>query len=203
VKRGTLDLSDFTLEIEYTVRLAEVEPDDLLETIFVQVVESIHDPDEHRDEPITNTVGYARLYYADWDRIDVGATKFDVFDAKSSTMSEIYTAIYMDEDATVRRAIGQQVYKSILVLDELKISPSHRGQGLGSHVMQRVMDVLGRRSGIIAVKPFPIEFDRSRTEGSLRDSPEYIKELKRVERFYRRLGFRRVPKTQIMYYLPL
>lgn len=200
--RNSLDLTDYTVSIHHEVHLASKTPDQFLETIHVKVLHSIYDPDEHGDELVVTQAGYVRLYYVDWERSDVedwGITEFDVFDDRSALLSEMYLAIYRDRHANVRRSIGRPTYRSILIVDELRIASDYRGRGLGTCVMDRVLDILGRRAGIVAVKPFPIEYVRTSGEGNLRDDPAYIKELRSVERFYRRLGFRRVPKSRVMY----
>lgn len=195
----SIRLEDYALEICHSVNLGDVEPDSMLEQVDVTIKHTVWDDESDESEVIS--VGSARLYYVDWERVQ-GYIPFDVFDAKSQLLHEIYNALYKDLYATPRRPLGPVLYNSVLILDELRITPNHRGCGLGTHVVQSFIGVLGRRAGIFALKPFPIDFKSEDPAAVTSRSLLYRKELERVERFYRRVGFRKVPRTKIMYLIP-
>lgn len=198
--RVRANLEEYSIDFHHTLHLGPIEPDDFLEKIWATVTHTTLN-DETADL-VEKAVGEAILYYADWDRYGWEDTPLEVFDRHSGDLSAIYSALYRDQHATIRKALGPLYFESVLVISHLRIVPEHRSNGLGSAVLRSLIDVLGRRAGIIAVQPHPIDLAREVGARVVKEHPDFARELKRVERFYRRAGFRRVPGKTVMYLLP-
>jgi hypothetical protein len=46
----------------------------------------------------------------------------------------------------------------LLVLNRIDIVPTFRGRGLGLLVVSRTIDIFGENCGLVAMKPFPLQF---------------------------------------------
>lgn len=137
---------------------------------------------------------------------------FDVFDTFSATAAyfELYTP-NMDFKPKVVRALGgdDRWGPGMLILDRLEILPAYRGQAIGLRVLRWLCLQFSMGCGIIAMKPFPLQFEGGvPAKNKQKDSFQTLRldtfssnlsvATKKLRRYYGRLGFVSVPRTPFM-----
>jgi hypothetical protein len=164
-------------------------------------------------------IGSFSLRFLDLGRaLNERVSYFDVFDTYQSTM-DIFEALYDLESGELRRevaklAFGQdcQFNEGLLVLDRLEILPKHRGHLAGLRVMKALIHQFRAGSGLVVLKPFPLQFEADEgptvgvTSASLPRADLHLNDFTRSERvarsklkkYYGRLGFVPVPRTDYM-----
>ena len=158
-------------------------------------------------------VGKFRLYYVDVERaINEEMPIFDIFD------TYCHTAGYFDpifgsnspefSDRLLKLLNYDVLYRNILILDRLEILPKYRGNGLGLNIMRHMMNRFGPGTGVVTLKPFPLQFEPESTR--IEDEKWYndlgLSQLPKDERvatkklfnYYSRLGFLRIGLTPFM-----
>lgn len=91
--------------------------------------------------------------------------------------------------------------KNVLLLEDFHVEPDWRGQGLGTKIVQYVLNLnetyCGKEELYLFVRPRPDPREYSRLLGLLRgaDVPVYHQITRRAEAFWRAQGFRRVAKS--------
>jgi len=75
----------------------------------------------------------------------------------------------------------RQHCECLVYIDEVIVEPSHRGQGVGTQLFQRMSESIDLEYCVIGLKAFPI----SQQPGA----PRSAQEIDRVKQFYGRLGF--------------
>lgn len=141
---------------------------------------------------------------------------FDVFDCSPDTMG--YYDVLFDRDLELRPEVNRLLYgdeygqwdPNTLILHRLAIERAYRGRGYGLQALQALIEEFRVGIGIIAMKPFPLQFEggiRYRTERKQEEVAKYEldalgkdfrKARSKLRRYYRRLGFKLVPKTEYM-----
>lgn len=159
-------------------------------------------------------IGKFNLFYLDvgammYDGIDMSA--FDVLDTQSKT-SDYYGVIYgecePDFSEAVNALFGSVEQCNLLILDRLEILPGHRGNGVGLLVMRELIRRFGRGAGVVAIKPFPLQFEARSSPDKLNEWDKSMKfdELpreeknctKKLQQYYGRLGFKRLGRSPFM-----
>lgn len=138
----------------------------------------------------------------------------DVFDSTQVTLG-YFEDLYDYDELTFRQEItdaacpgGHLWSPNLLILDRLIIEPKWRGKGRGLVALRGLIQLLRPGAGLIAMKPFPLQ-----NEAHFMDA-DGASERKRLRlddfpsrhrvataalcRYYGRLGFKRVPKTDYM-----
>jgi hypothetical protein len=136
---------------------------------------------------------------------------FDVFDCSSRTVD--YFSLY-DEDMDYLPKVvkvlrgGERWSPNMLILDRLEILPEHRGKRYGLHALRWMQFHFGTGCGIVAMKPYPLQFEgRTRHEsnqeafakmklGEFTDKKEAA--FRKLRSYYRQAGFVRVQGTEFM-----
>lgn len=140
-----------------------------------------------------------------------GCDIFDVFDSEGGAMScyeNLYESDTEDFNEKTRDVAFGGDYPwnpNILILDYLLVRPEFRGKGLGLHTIRALIQRLRQGVGLVALKPFPLQFEIGAVE-----SPEYRKKglhlfrlaeeqaRRKLLEHYALLGFREVPDTGYM-----
>lgn len=140
-----------------------------------------------------------------------GCDIFDVFDSEGGAMScyeNLYESDTEDFNEKTRDVAFGGDYPwnpNLLLLDRLVIYPEFRGKGLGLHAIRALIQRLRQGVGLVALKPFPLQFEVKASESTgyrkkglhLFSLPEAEARRKLVEH-YAKLGFREVPDTEFM-----
>jgi hypothetical protein len=158
-------------------------------------------------------IGKFRLYYVDIgsafnDKVSV----HDVFDTYAQTF-EIYEALFeadsIEPRERVQRLLEYEVDGlNVLILDRLEILPAFRGSQLGLAVMRAIIQRFSAGVGLVAIKPFPLQFEHEPTDQGEREwrAELGLADLPRVQRvataklcaYYKKLGFLRLRGTPFM-----
>ncbi|MEX0959100.1 MAG: hypothetical protein WDZ63_07415 [Burkholderiales bacterium] len=143
-----------------------------------------------------------------------GESVFDVFDSDetcSGYLEALYDLETDDFKPRVSRLASGDDYlwnPNLLILDRLMVYPRYRGSGLGLLALHGIMLRLRAAAGLIAMKPFPLQFQEKflgnhdpgeleRLGLNLFNVPRENARSK-LRRYYAKLGFRRVPGTEYM-----
>ncbi len=166
--------------------------------------------DESEQETL---VGKFRLYYADVDSaMEEGFDTFEVLDSYSHTL-EYHDLIYESNGTELSEKLQKELNYDVfgcnlLMLDRLEILPQYRGQYLGLIIMRRLIQRFSSGAGVIAIKPFPLQFEH---KPSSEEEHRWRKELKlsilsknegyatqKLQKYYSKLGFIKMKGTPFM-----
>jgi len=123
---------------------------------------------EMDDDESDILVGKFRQYYVDIaSAINAGYTDvFDIFDAHSDSTADYYDSLF-DPDTVgfsenLQRLFDYEIFESsVLIIDRLELLPGYRGKNLGLTIMRRLIQRFSAGAGILAIKPFPLQFEQS------------------------------------------
>ena len=113
-------------------------------------------------------VGKFRMYYVDIaSAINTGYINvFDIFDAHSDSTAEYYDSLF-DPDTegfskNLQRLFDYEIFEqNVLIIDRLELLPGYRGKNLGLIIMRRLIQRFSAGAGVVAIKPFPLQFEQS------------------------------------------
>jgi hypothetical protein len=137
--------------------------------------------------------------------LDDGYPIHDVFDT-TQELCELWDAFYEPQTSEFKEAVAAQfdtVALDILYLSVIEIDPKHRDAGLGLAAVSRCIDVWGPSEGLVACKPFPLQFDSVNQGRPDRceqiGAPNFVKDRRlatqKLVAYWRRLGFKRLRRT--------
>lgn len=176
---------------------------------------TIHLPDENYEAG--QQIGEFRAVVLDVESaVNERESMFDVFDCNQDTV-QFWEDLY-DEDGSYKERVSDMLFgkfsdmwePNLLVLQRLVIARPHRGQSLGLEALQALIEELRVGVGVIAMKPFPLQFEgekqdrteRKKEEVARYELDEFATDYRacrtKLRRHYAKLGFKLVPKTDIM-----
>jgi GNAT superfamily N-acetyltransferase len=171
---------------------------------------------EMDDEESDILVGKFRQYYVDIaSAINAGYTDvFDIFDAHSESTADYYDSLF-DPDTVgfsenLRKLLEDEIFEpNLLIIDRLELLPSYRGQNLGIIIMRRLIQRFSAGVGVVAIKPFPLQFEHSipaedesgwHEEMQLSSFRETERDsIRKLQNHYRKLGFVEMKGTPHMF----
>jgi hypothetical protein len=188
-----------------------LEPDDPGDYIY-PICGQITEMDDDESDIL---VGKFRLYYVDIASasntgfIDV----FDIFDAHSDSTAEYYDSLF-DPDTTgfsenLHQLFNYEIFGlNLLIIDRLELLPGYRGQNLGLIIMRRLIQRSSAGAGLIAIKPFPLQFEKSipaedesgwHAEMQLSTFRQTAQDsIRKLQNHYSKLGFVKMESTPHM-----
>jgi hypothetical protein len=137
---------------------------------------------------------------------NAGEDLFDVMDGHSGEMAEYHAAFFKPNDSdykeNIRRQFPDILSLDFLILDRAEIEPAFRKRGLGLLAISRAIDIFGENCGLVAMKPFPLQFRGYRDSGWR--APEGVRDpvagfriaRQKLRRYWERAGFARVDRTE-------
>lgn len=180
--------------------LSADDPNDYVYSISGRIVEFA---DEEEDDIL---VGKFRLYYVDiTSAINTGFTDvFEIFDAHSDSTVDYYESLF-DPDTVgfsenLQQLFNHEIFEqSVLIFDRLELLPGYRGHNLGLIIMRRLIQRFSAGAGVVAIKPFPLQFEHSippedesgwHAEMQLSDFKETERiSIRKLQNHYSKLGF--------------
>ncbi len=137
---------------------------------------------------------------------EAGEPVFDVCDAHSQEMQEVYASLFDPEDDDLSQAVRDQFDafdSDVLVLDYVLLSPRWRGLKLGLLAARKMIDLLGGGCGLVVSRLAPLnpdagEFSKVPSGWIPRHgSVDEVRAAKRkLRRHFRRMGFERIRSTR-------
>jgi hypothetical protein len=177
------------------------EPDEFVST-HTGVIQCLREKD-HR---VVN-VGKVKAYrvHADLAR-QAGESVFDVCDAHSQELHEVYAALFDPAEDDLKEDIRGRfdaLDSDVLVLDYVLLSPRWRGLKLGLLAARKLIDLLGGGCGLAVSYVAPLNPDadefRKVPKGWIprhESEAEERSAKKRLRHHFRQLGFCRVGRTR-------
>ncbi len=137
---------------------------------------------------------------------EAGEPLFDVCDAHSQEMLEVYAALFDPEDDDLSQAVRDQFDafdSDILVLDYVLLSPRWRGLKLGLLAARKMIDLLGGGCGLVVSRFVPLNPDAgefSKVPAGWIPRHGSVDEVRAARRklrlHFRRMGFERIRGTR-------
>lgn len=198
----------FVLEIEKSEELLE---EDDPEFYLYETSGAVLDMHENGRRP---TAGRFTVYYVDvCAALNAGADVYDVFDVHATTL-DFFDVIFNPATLQLQNRLvdlfdGEEVWGNVLIIDRLEILPRYRGMNLGLVVMRRLIERFGAGCAIVAIKPFPLQFEsvgdgidswREKLKLSKLNADSESATL-RLCHHYEELGFRALHGTPFMFRL--
>ena len=170
---------------------------------------------EMDDDESDILVGKFRLFYVDIaSAIDTGNIDvFDIFDAHSDSTADYYDSLIDPDTAdfseNLRQLLEDEIFGlSLLIIDRLELLPNYRGHKLGLIIMRRLIQRFSAGAGVVAIKPFPLQFEHSiptedqrgwHAEMQLSSFGETERiAIRKLQNHYSKLGFIEMPGTPHM-----
>lgn len=105
--------------------------------------------------------------------------------------------LVIDRRGWLKAGLTESWNRNILYIYKLYIEEEFRGRKLGTKVLARIIQVLGRGAGIAALKPWPI---KKTDEGlDVIRGKERAKWMEPLRRFYQRMGFKPLGRSSYMF----
>lgn len=176
------------------------EPDDFLSDYYIQAMHP-KDIDDigKKDNWETITVAHASIVLINPDV--EGISLIDACEAHSEEVWQLYQVLFDEDENLIRPPLDSMISQYIWYIERLVVEPEYRNNGLGSAVIDWVIEYLCRGQGAILLQPQAIEIEHS-DDGPISFkidhscSPEQIVRLKR---FYERQGFFELWASPYMY----
>lgn len=199
VERPAAEVTLMNIAFHFDIRFPPESPDDFVWSIAGDVLLY----DSSTDNPLK--VGTISAHYIDltsWAAFSEdypSYTAFDVFDAHSAELSEVYTYV-MNKSGCLKRRLCSSLAQDIRYLDRVTVDAERRGQGIGSQIVPFFIRSAGRRAAITVVRPWPFELNPDRNATAPPDASLVGSGVRRLRRFYRRIGFRPLGRGPFMYH---
>lgn len=106
-----------------------------------------------------------------------------------------------DYKDSIRRQFVEIYGLDLLIINHVEIEPTLRKRGLGLLMVSKTIDVFGENFGLIAMKPFPLQFRNYLDPGWLPPDgvgdpkAAFLVATKKLRNYWGRAGFKRVNGT--------
>jgi hypothetical protein len=164
------------------------------------------------EEQKENLAGKFRLYYIDVGAAtNAGESVFDVFDSDAVTF-DYFRAIFESDNLDISDKLSKLfnddlTWGNVLILDRLELLPSFRNHNMGLLVMRRLIERFSAGSMVVAIKPFPLQFECADVEPNewkdCLNLSDFTKDNRqataKLRRHYAKLGFKAMKTTPFMF----
>jgi hypothetical protein len=178
---------------------AEGEPDEFISS-YAGIIRA------EGDDGVGHRVGRVHAYRVHMGlAVNHGESLFDVFDAHSQPMHDLYAALFDPETDFFTDAIIRQfeaMDSDLLILDYVILHPRWRGLRLGLLAARKLVDLLGGGCGLVVSHIAPL---RHEAHDMLRvpkvwlprhDTEEDSKQaMRKLRRYFRQMGFQRIGRS--------
>ena len=159
-------------------------------------------------------VGTIQIYLVLRSRaMNEGISLFEAMDSIDDSVHEFYAALFDDETEDWNASIegmykGQIPEGDVLLIDRIELDSNYRSHGIGAAVVRETIALFGSTCGLVACKPFPLQYQGWQGEDKkhLREQAGFeqkrLADFAKVEHFWTDLGFRKVPDSEIFAYCP-
>lgn len=154
------------------------------------------DVDEDEDIPAGKILG-VRL--AVGDVLARGLSLLDVCDSHSAELLDYYETFLDEEEGFLEDLNLEMPYGDLLIIHKIEVNPQFRGHQLGLLALLRTIKTFGEGCAMVAIKPFPLQFENKVTD---KNQSKFEAAQKKLRRYWAKLGFVRFEETD-QYYLDL
>jgi GNAT superfamily N-acetyltransferase len=183
----------FRLEFNASISQDDGEPDDFI-TVYRGDVIAIGDDDEQK-------IGIVSIYMVERGRaLDEGQSLFEIMDCLDADSYDCFENLFDSETEELKPQVthlcseDRQFQHDLMLIERLELIPDYRGQGIGKAVALRVIQKLGTNCGVIACKPFPLQFAGLSAKDKQPTGERAAQ--KKVREFWQVVGFVRLPGTE-------
>lgn len=140
--------------------------------------------------------------------MDEGVDAFEAMDSIDGSASECVEAL-LDPEADHWQASVEEMYShdipglDVLYIDRIELEPARRGKGIGAQVVRSLIATFGSSCGLVACKPFALQYlnwespDNEPTRKAPGFEAKRLADFGKVEAFWPKLGFRKLPKSNV------
>lgn len=180
--------------VEFVLR---AELHESVETDFVHSIAGriIAEPESRGKEDIGH-IGASLVQFG--EALDQGISAERLGDGISGDISEYWEHLFNAETGYPKEEIQNEfevIDLDLLIIDYVAISPAFRGLGIAESAIHRTIDIFGTGCGLVACKPWPLQFTPS-----FADDPEALRRLaqpevgkaeavRKLRSYWSRLGF--------------
>ena len=196
--------------IRFTVQVdcEDQEPSRVVPAFHGEVFEYRDDSDE--EIKIGRIDGYLVLRGR---AMDEGENLFDAMDSISSSTLECFEALFDHESGEWKKSVeglyGEEVPgHDVVLIETIELEPVYRGKGIGAQVVRQTIATLGSSCGLVACKPFALQYANwiDEKNSAVREQPGFeakrLADFGKVAQFWRDLGFRNVPDSDFYTFAP-
>jgi hypothetical protein len=169
------------------------------------ILGKISAPSEERGDE--EDVGYIKASLVQFaEAMDHGISTERLGDGIDGNISE-YWELLFDLDTGCWKEEVQDEYEAsgcdLLIIDCMEISPKFRGTGIGPIAIDRTIDILGPVGGLVACKPWPLQFtpafarDRKSLNRLKPPGVEQDEAVRKLRAYWSKLGFWPLGETGI------
>jgi GNAT superfamily N-acetyltransferase len=138
---------------------------------------------------------------------------FEAMDSIDSSVFECYEALFDPETEDWNQSV-QDLYQNqimgldVLFIQSIELNPNYRGKGIGAQVVRETIATFGTHCGLIACRPFPLQYSNWQDEEhiEMRQEPgmeeKRLADFARLARFWTDLGFLRLDDSDFYTYAP-
>jgi hypothetical protein len=168
---------------------------------FVQAIKG-----EIRDTKLNIVVGRISALLVQVGRVaDAGEDLFEVMDGESNELGKYHSAFFKSDDCDYKDKIRQQFVDifglDLLIIHYVEIQRTFQRHGFGLLAVSRTIDIFGENCGLVAMKPFPLQFTNYLDPGwrppeSIENSTRAFRAAtQKLRSHWARVGFKRVNGT--------
>ncbi|MBZ5525553.1 MAG: hypothetical protein LAP21_25300 [Acidobacteriia bacterium] len=153
----------------------------------------------HENDKKAQQVGYINASLAQFGHaLDHGICADQLGDGLAGGIAEYWERLFDVENGRWKAALQDEfevVERDLLIIDCIEIYPQFRGQGLGLATVERTIDTLGAGCGLVACKPWPLQFtpafakDRRKMQRLRSPNTDEMTSLRKLQRYWSRAGF--------------
>jgi len=194
----------FTIE----VNCENEEPDRVIPAIDGEILARVGDSDEE------TKIGSVHAYLVLRGRaLNERLSLFEAMDSISQSVFDCYAALFdveTDEWSLSVEALynGQIMESDVLFIERIELDAAFQGKGIGAQVVHETIATFASSCGLVACKPFPLQYENWEDESrnAIRQEPGFeekrIADFASVANFWTDLGFRKLPDSDFYTYAP-
>jgi GNAT superfamily N-acetyltransferase len=145
--------------------------------------------------------------------LNEGENLFDAMDSISSSTLECCEALFDHESGGWKKSV-EDMYENdipgldVIFIDTIELEPVSRGKGIGAQVVRETIATLGSSCGLVACKPFALQYVNWMDEKNkaVREQPGFetrrLADFRKVDQFWTDLGFRKLPDSDFYTFAP-
>jgi GNAT superfamily N-acetyltransferase len=142
-----------------------------------------------------------------------GVSLFDAMDSISQSVFDCYEALFdveTDEWSLSVEALysGEIIESDVLFIESVELDAPFRGKGIGAQIVRETIATFASSCGLVACKPFPLQYSNWQDEAhnTNRQEPGFeekrVADFARVAKFWTDLGFRKLHDSDFHTYAP-